>query len=199
MKKESDRALLEQQDEELIRLIQKGSITAVERLYVNYKGLIYNIAINFLKENGLAQMYFDDLVDIGTDTLMKCAQRYTINEDNSFLNYWWSVTNNQFNTFLRKTINTGVIYFDPILVEASDICLFDSTRPSPSKSVDNVYKEIIKVNKHRFTASERVFLEYYIQGLKPLEIADVMGINRSKLYRIKKTAINKLNKIIKSN
>ena len=195
----NDRALLEQRDEELIALIQKGSITAVERLYEVYKGLIYNISITFLKENGLAQMYLDDLVDIATDALLRCSQKYVICEDNSFLNYWWSVTNNQFASFLRKTINTGVVYFDPYLVEASEICLFDSNKSVSMKNNDNSYKEFMRHNRQRFTVDERAFLDYYMQGLKPLEIAEILSWNKSKLYRIKKSAMNKLNKIIKSN
>ena len=152
LKRVNDRALLEQRDEELIALIQKGSITAVERLYGVYKGLIYNISITFLKENGLAQMYLDDLVDIATDALLRCSQKYVICEDNSFLNYWWSVTNNQFASFLRKTINTGVVYFDPYLVEASEICLLDSNKSFSQTALGRGVKYDVQFFKSSYTS-----------------------------------------------
>ena len=199
MKKTSDRTLLEQQDEELISMVQKGSIVAIEKLYESYKGLIYTVSITFLKENGLAQMYFDDLIDIATDTLLRCSQKYTIGNDNSFLNYWWGVTKNQFGSFLRKTVSTGIVYFDPNLVETSEICLFDSSHSTPTKGVEFTIEQIIKNNSDVFTLDERVFIEYFIQGLKPLEISELLSWNRSKMYRIKRSAMNKLNKIIKSN
>ena len=199
LKKASDRELLEQQDEELIMLIQKGSITAVEKLYDIYKGLIYNAALNFMNENGLAQMYLDDLVDVATDTLLRCSQKYIVDEKNSFLNYWWGVTHNQFNSFLRKTVNSGIVYFDPFLVETSEVCLCDSTRPALSRNADFSFREIIRHNKEIFTVNESIFVKYFLDGLKPLEIAQMMSWNKAKLYRIKKSAMNKLNKIIKSN
>ena len=132
----SDRTLLEQQDEELIVLIQKGSITAIEKLYEIYKGLIYNVSISYLKDNKIAQMYLDDLIDIATDTLLRCSQKYVIDPNNSFLNYWWGVTKNQFSSFLRKMANSGIVYFDPILVEASEIYLSDSISSAPTKGVE---------------------------------------------------------------
>lgn len=199
MKKSTEKILLEKQDEELVKLIQEGDKVAIETLYLRYKGLIYEVSYKYMKEHGVAQMYLDDLVDIATDGLFFAIKQFTVGQDNSFLNLWWAVVEKRHTTFLQKTINSRIVFFDPVVIENAEKSILSDSQKSACAGLSASIIEIIHKNAGRFSDDERCFLELYILGYKPLEIAEQFSWERNKLYRIKKKAMNKLNMIIKSN
>ena len=197
--KSTEKILLERQDEELVKLIQEGNQEALECLYIRYKGLIYEASFQYLIENNIAQMYLDDLIDVATECLFIAIKQFTVGEDGSFLNTWWMITNRHQTKFLKKTIESRVSYYDPLIIENVGTSQLSDSHIDISRGVD--ISIIDRINKYAelFTLDERCFLEYYILGYKPLEIAEFFTWGKSKLYRVKKKAMLKLNKIIKSN
>ena len=199
MQKSTEKILLERQDEELVKLIQEGNKEALEALYIRYQGLIYEVSYKYMLENGVAQMYLDDLVDVAIDGLFKAIETFTVGRDSSFLNLWWIIVERRQATFLQKTIETRVAYFDPLVIENCEISFLSDSHVDNSRSVDTSILDRIRKHADEFTQNERCYLEYFILGYKPLEIAEFFSWNRSRMYRIKKKAMDKLNKIIKSN
>ena len=198
MLKSNEKILLERADEELVKLIQEGNKEALEALYIRYKGLIYELTYKYMLENNIAQMYLDDLIDVAVEALFTAADKYIVGQDKSFLNFWWAVVDRRQVTFLQETIDTHVLCYDPHFIENAGSLLSDSQAEVVDEIGISIF-EIIKNNEHRFSQMERCFLEYYILGYKPLEIAEFFSWDRSKLYRVKRKALDKLNKIIKSN
>ncbi len=194
----SNKLLLERQDEELVKQIQNGDRQALEVLYARYYGLIYEISYKFMFEYNVAQMYFDDLVDTAIDGLLIATKKFMPDKDNSFLNFWWAIVDRRHMTFLQKIIQTRMSPYDPYECDNLSNELSDSNLETHLgvgvSLLETIHKEI-----NAFSREEKIFLEYYILGYKPLEIAEFFSWNRQKLYRIKKKAMDKLNKIIKSN
>ena len=199
MFKNDKKALLVSRDEELVKLIQEGNQLALDELYIRYKGLIYEVTYKYMITHNIAQMYLDDFIDVGIDSLIVAAKSFTVGQDWSFLSFWWVIMERKQNDFLSKTIESRVSYFDPMTFEYLATSLNDS---SPNNDIDvmsHSLKETIRKYSGLFTDEEMCFLEYYLAGYQPLEIADLLSWNKSKLYRIKKKATSKLNKIFKSN
>ena len=197
--KSTEKILLERQDEELVKLIQEGNKEALEVLYIRYKGLIYESSYCYMIENHVAQMYLDDLVDVAVDALFIAVKDFVVGENKSFLNYWWLIANRRQTTFLQKTIDAKVLYYDPHIIENASVASLSDSQTETNNDMNTAFIKIISNNASAFSQNERCFLEYYILGYKPLEIAEFFSWNKSKLYRIKKKAMDKLNKIIKSN
>ena len=199
MLKNSEKALLEKRDEELVSLIQEGNQKALEELYIRYKGLIYEISYKYMMNNNVAQMYLDDLIDVATDCLMVASNSFTVGQDWSFLSFWWAITERKQKEFLTRTIEKRITYYDPCIYELVSIGLHDSHSHLGTEGLGVSIIETIHKHASVFTEEELCYLEYYLLGYKPLEIAELFNLNRSRLYRIKKKAMNKLNKIFKSN
>ena len=144
-------------------------------------------------------MYFDDLIDIATESFIKATYDYQIDNDNSFLNYWWVITDRQQTSFLRKVIETKVTYYDSIAIDSNEFHIFDYEKYVDTINLGTTFEEILNTNKSLFTEDEFTYLNLFLSGYKPLEIADMCSWKRNKVYRVKNIALRKLNKIIKSN
>ena len=188
MHKSDEKRLLERQDEELVKLIQEGKQEALETLFNRYKGFIYEVSLTFMIENHIAQMYFDDLMEVAIDCLLIACQDFLVDQGKSFLNYWWGITDKRLMTFLQRIIDLRQVTYDRNIFP--DL---------PDSNAEQIVYESFKKYHDRFTTEEKCLLEYLHLGYKPLEIAEFFSWNKSKLYRIKKKALDKLNKIIKSN
>ena len=198
MAKSTAKILLERQDEELVKLIQEGNKEALEVLYIKYKGLIYESSYCYMIENHVAQMYLDDLVDVAIEALFIATRDFVVGDNNCFLNYWWLIANRRQATFLQKTIDAKVLYYDPYVIENASIASLSDSRIETNNDMNTAFVKIITNHASEFSQEERCFLEYFILGYKPLEIAEFFSWNKSKLYRIKRKAMDKLNRIIKS-
>ena len=144
-------------------------------------------------------MYFDDLIDIATESFIKATYDYQIDNDNSFLNYWWVITDRQQTSFLRKVKETKVTYYDSIAIDSNEFHIFDYEKYVDTINLGTTFEEILNTNKSLFTEDEFTYLNLFLSGYKPLEIADMCSWKRNKVYRVKNIALRKLNKIIKSN
>ena len=199
MDKSTEKILLERQDEELIILIKEGSRESLATLYQRYKGLIYEISYKYMFEHDIAQMYLDDLVDVATESLFLAIDKFEVGQEKSFLNFWWAITERGQTRFLQETIEKSVSFYDPKIIENTAISGLLDSRIDMGFDIGISFLETIHKNINFFTQNERIFLEYFILGYKPLEIATFFSWSRPTLYRIKKKAIDKLNMIIKSN
>ena len=199
MYKKNDRVVLEREDEDLIKLIRDGNKLAYDALYRRYKGFIYDVSYRFMVANKIAQMYLDDLIDVATECLIDSIKNYTIGEQYSFLNYWWAITEKNHMRFLKKIIDSRTFVYDPYLMETNEVLLFDSSAFSSTDFLALSLLEIIEQHKELFGEDEMIFIQLFLQGYKPLEIAEKLSWNKPKVYRTKKNAMLKLNKIIKSN
>ena len=198
MPRSYEKELLVRGDEELVILIQQGDEKAFETLFYRYKGLIYEVSYRFMLDYIVAQMYFDDLIDVAIDGLFIATREFTINKDMSFLNYWWSIVERHQLTFLNKIIDSRIIYCQPSVIENTGVSLSDSEIRNLQGLESSIYDRITK-NYNLFSQEEMLYLEHYLLGYKPLEIAEFLSWNKSKLYRIRKKSMDKLNKIFKSN
>lgn len=199
MLKRQSKVLLEKEDEELVKMVQDGNEQVLEQLYVKYKGLIYEVSYKYMMNNKIAQMYLDDLIDIATECLLIACKDFNVGQDRSFLNYWWAIVERRQKDFQKKAIESRVYYYDPFMIENSVSSLSDS---HPRGGYEGVFVSIIEtINKNEdlFTQDERIYLKYFLIGYKPIEIAELLSWNKSKMYRVKNKAMDKLNKIIKSN
>ena len=149
-------------------------------------------------DKNIPQSYFDDLIDIGIECLFVALKDFRVGEDNSFLNYWWKIVERRQLTFVQDIFESRILYFDPFYLDNTGHLLMDVPNKSEHLASENILR-IIHKNEEHFSQDERNFLEYYILGYKPLEIAEFFSWNKSRLYRTKKRAMDKLNKIIKSN
>lgn len=181
------KSLLKQKDEELVELIQKGNKEALSELFTKYIGLIYKVSFQFMVDKEIAQMYFENLYDIALDGLYIACRDYRKSVGTPFINFWWSIVERRHLTYWQELSSIKNI------AEQSD----DIDRIGNGQLISNAI-EIIAEHKD-FTVDEKIFLTSTLLGFKPLEIAEQNGWNRPKLYRTKSKAMDKLNKIFKSN
>ena len=198
MPKSESKRLLERQDEELVKLIQQGDNEAFEILFKRYEGLIYKLCYKFMTDYNIAQMYFDDLVDIAMFGLIKGTKDYVVDEEKSFLNYWWSIVDRHHMTFLSKLIDSKTTCYDPRIIEKT-LSTMNSLQSSSANNLGLSIFDILNEYSKVFSTDELNFLKHMYSGFEPLEIAEFFSWSKAKIYRLRRKAIRKLNKINKSN
>lgn len=185
--------------EELVALYQDGVSEVVGIIYVRFQGLIYKIAYDYCAEKKISQMYVDDFVDIAVDCLYKALESFNIETNHHFKNYWWTYVSHNFTNEFRKISRLRNYSVDPYIIETSGYFLSENNYDSIGKDLEQFINELIKKNERKFNKQEKQFLRYFLEGFEMKEIAFFMGSNHSKVYRLRKSVLTKLNKIIKSN
>lgn len=194
-----EKALSKLSDEELVEYYQNGYNEAIGIIYTRYKGLIIVITTDYFKLNGIAQMYYDDFVDIATDCLFRAMDTYDSNKNGHLKNYWWTFVKRSFVNEYRHIARIESIVVDPSLLEKGRFHLMDTTIEKKRFNVDEFIDDILEKYPDQFTKMEKRYLEYLKDGFEIKEIAFFMGTNLSKVYRLRLKVMGKLNKIIKSN
>lgn len=193
----SKKSFLKWQDEELVKLIRQGDRDAFNELGKRYIGLIYEITQKNIRDFNIAQMYFDDLIDIAQECLFVAVDNYITGQEKSFLNFWWSIVNLRQKSFYFDVVETKVLTLSPKLIEST------FSEPTIGDGMDieeykRKAKEFIQKHKSVFTIDELTYLDYHLMFFEPLEVALVLSWSKPKIYRVRRSALAKLNRL-KSN
>lgn len=148
----------------------------------------------------------EDLISIGTIGLIKAITTFNPKKGNRLAAYASKCVENEILMYLRskKKSNRDVSLYEPIGTdhEGNDIRLYDVIESDEDEVPDKIYlKDNIQLlYKHlesRLTPREQLVLRkrYGLYNSKPCtqkEVAALLGISRSYVSRIEKTAIEKL-------
>ena len=176
-------------------MIAQGSKRAFELLFCKFQGLIYKRVFEFTKKYNIPQMYHDDLTSEATDALVTAVRRYIYSPDSTFISFWWSIVEHKFVSFLRRIADTKVFYFDPGFLENEVMYLSDYDLREPSMLTIDIVLEICRRAKIELNNDETRMLKLFIEGYKTSELPDIFSWTKTKVYRIRKKLMEKLNKI----
>lgn len=148
----------------------------------------------------------EDLISIGTIGLIKAITTFNPKKGNRLAAYASKCVENEILMYLRskKKSNRDVSLYEPIGTdhEGNDIRLYDVIESDEDEVPDKIYLKdniqlLYKQLESRLTPREQLVLRkrYGLYNSKPCtqkEVAALLGISRSYVSRIEKTAIEKL-------
>ena len=147
-------------------------------------------------------MYFEDFIDAATDCLFKALETFDTEKDTKFRNYWWTLVSRSFINEYRLIVRHRNVCIDPLSLDTRKYYLKDRVISAKKFGIEEIIDLTLKKYPRKFNELEKQFLGYLKEGFAMKEIVFFMGVNRSKVYRLRNTVISKirkLNKIIKSN
>jgi RNA polymerase sporulation-specific sigma factor len=189
------------EEKALFRLARQGDKGARERLIEHNLRLVAHI----VKKYYSTSKYTDDLVSIGTVGLIKAIDSYDVENGAKFATYASKCLQNEILMFFRaqkkhtcevsinETIDTDK---DGNPLTYSDVIACDDTIAEDIEL--KIYsKKAIEIVKRCLNDRERqiIVLRYGLNNSKPVtqrEIATALGISRSYVSRIEKSAIEKI-------
>ena len=187
-------------DEDLVFIIQQGNPTPFTELFNRFNGLFYAVSYSYMNEHHIPYLYLDDLISISTDSLMLAIKKYT-HGSTKFMSFWWSIVITKFKNYYEKNKSLQLACGEENFHEKQRFKMQD-IEPVNEPEYDPLSEELILLinkNINKFTKEEAMFFQFTFLGYKSLEIGQIVEWNRSKLFRIRRSALDKLNMIIKSN
>lgn len=137
---------------------------------------------------------YQDIVQHGYLTIIKCINMYKKNND-SFNGYVINAIKNNYNALLRGNIKN--------YKEIPNDTLLDLERPGYEFTIEEqiiAYEEAEKLHKaiNNLDTLEKIIIqEFYFNDKSIADISTELNISTTKLYRLKKTILNKLYNILK--
>ncbi|MBQ4575781.1 MAG: RNA polymerase sporulation sigma factor SigK [Clostridia bacterium] len=194
-----------EEEKRCFRLAREGDAAAREKLIVHNLRLVAHI----VKKYYTAYKNQDDLISIGTIGLIKAIDSFDIDNGARFATYASKCLQNEILMFFRsqKKLGCEVSLDETIDVDKDgnpltyiDIISCDDTIADDLDMKIKISKAI-RVIENTLDERERsiIILRYGLSGRKPLtqrEIAAHMGISRSYVSRIEKSALEKINDYI---
>ena len=187
-------------DEELVFTIQNGNKEAFLELYKRYNGLFYTVSYSFMNNYHIPHLYLDDFISVATDSLLLAVNKFQSSE-NRFVSFWWSITITKFKNYYAKNTSIQLACAEESFLDKQRNKLQD-VEPSKEYELDPLNEDMIATinnNIKKFTKDEIVYLQFAFIGYSPLEIGKIIEWKKSKLFRIRRNALSKLNMIKKSN
>ena len=187
-------------DEDLVLLVQKGNSKAFGELYRRYYGLFHTLSYSFMNNNHIPHLYLEDFISVATDSLTIAIEKYNIGQTR-FVSFWWSIVVTKFKNYYAKNADLQLACNEDNFLEQKRNKMQDVEAIS-GYEYNPLSEEIIWIinsNINKFTQDEVVYLQFAFMGYKATEIGQITDWKKSKLFRIRKSALNKLNMIIKSN
>lgn len=187
-------------DEDLVFIIQKGNHKAFTELFSRLNGLFYSVSYSFMVENHIPNLYLDDLIGISTDSFMIAVEKY-VQGTTKFVSFWWSIVMTKFRNYYAKNKDLQLACGEENFHETQRFKLQD-VEPVSEPEYNPLSDELVVLinnNINKFTKEEVLYLQFTFLGYKPLEVGEIVEWDRSKLFRIRRKALHKLNMIIKSN
>ena len=187
-------------DEELVNIIQQGNKEAFLELYKRFNGLFYSVSYSFMNNYHIPHLYLDDFISVATDSLMVAVEKY-VPGDNKFISFWWSIALLKFKNYYSKNADLQLSCSEEAFLDKKRQKLKDS-EPVSEYEMDPITEDMIETineNISKFTKDEIIFLQFAFIGYKPLEIGNIVEWKKSKMFRVRRNALNKLNMIKKSN
>ncbi len=173
---------------------------AFTELFNRFNGLFYSISYSFMKDYHIPHLYLDDLISISTESLMLAIEKYSAGIT-KFVSYWWSISITKFKNYYAKNKDLQLAcgtedFRDNQRYKMQDAEIVSEPEYSP---ISDELIELINKYIDKFTKEEIKFLQLTFMEYKPIEIGEIIQWERSKLFRIRRKALTKLNMIIKSN
>ena len=184
----------------MVFIIQKGNMKAFTELYKRFNGLFYTVSYSFMNNNHIPNLYLDDFISISSEALMLAISKYN-QGPTKFLSFWWSITITKFKNHYAKNSDLQLSCNEEGFQETRRFQLQDSepTNPEEYNPLSEELIAVINKNINKFSKDEVMFLHFTFIGYKSDEIGKIIEWKKSKLFRIRRSALNKLNMIIKSN
>ena len=196
-------------EEEEIRRIKEyknGSLEARNILIEHNLRLVAHISKKYISAVKLSSADFDDLVSIGTIGLIKGIDSFNPEKNVRVVTYVSRCIENEILMYIRSTKKSiGDIFLqDPVGhdFDGNEITVMDVIRSEENPVPDEVGQRIEMadiINKMKDVLNERELLIlkmryglYRGEEITQREIADMLGISRSYVSRIEKSAIEKL-------
>lgn len=187
-------------DEELVNIIKQGNKEAFLELYKRFNGLFYTVSYSFMNNYHIPHLYLDDFISVATDSLMLAVEKFD-SKENKFVSFWWSIAITKFKNYYAKNTTLQLSCAEDTFLDKQRNKLQD-VEPSSEYEVDPLTEDMISTinqNISKFTKDEIIFLQFSFFGYSSLEIGKIIEWKRSKLFRVRRNALNKLNMIKKSN
>ena len=156
-------------DNELIALHKGGDLTAFNRLYDRYKGLIKSLSKSYYLLGGDC----DDLAQEGLLGLLKAANTFDANVGASFKTYATICILSNIKTAIRLSLKKGNIPLN----SASDISGEDVSLPNPEDLVigEEGGRELMTRIETALSGFELDVIKLYLDGHNYSEIAKILG------------------------
>ena len=187
-------------DEELVNIIKQGNKEAFLELYKRFNGLFYTVSYSFMNNYHIPHLYLDDFISVATDSLMLAVEKFE-SKENKLVSFWWSITIMKFKNYYAKNTTLQLSCAEDTFLDKQRNKMQD-VEPSSEYEVDPLTEDMIATinqNISMFTKDEIIFLQFSFFGYSSLEIGKIIEWKRSKLFRIRRNALDKLNMIKKSN
>ncbi|WBW96784.1 sigma-70 family RNA polymerase sigma factor [Oceanirhabdus sp. W0125-5] len=163
---------------------KNGEEEALGEIIELFKGYIIKEALRYK----IPSMEFDDIVQYGYLTVLKCIKSYKL-ESNSFYGYVIRGIKNNFNYMVRKHKTNRVVYYDNEIVDIMGVDEF---------SIEEhimIYEDVKWLREIIDTLSEEeqeLIKCYFLEGMKLVNYAKVKGIPYSTMIYKKKELLKKL-------
>ena len=194
LKKEEEQACFE--------AMAAGDRSAREKLILHNMRLVAHI----IKKYGMPQPEQEELISIGTIGLVKAVDSFDCSKGARFATYASRCIENEILMHLRarKKTSREVSLYEPIGTdrESNEIQLFDVIETDDQEAHRKIEEkdDILKLYQHvesKLSTRERLVLKmryglYNEEEYTQREIAKLLGISRSYVSRIEKSAIEKL-------
>ena len=193
--------LSKEEEEECFRLMKKGDEKAREKLILHN----LRLAAHIVKKYAVGEKNQEDLLSVSTIGLIKAIDSYNIDGATRFATYAGKCMQNEILMYYRaqKKIRNEVSINETIDIDKDGNPLtFEDIISSDDCIADNLFirvssENLSKIIKEKLTERERkiIYERYGLSGDKPKtqrDIAEEMGISRSYVSRIEKSALDKL-------
>ena len=118
-----------------------------------------------------------------------------------FVSFWWSVVITKFKNYYAKNNDLQLACGEEQFRESRRLKMQDVEDGITSEynPLSEELIELINRNINKFSKEEALYLQFVFLGYKNSQIGDIIQWKKTKLFRIRRSALNKLNMIIKSN
>jgi RNA polymerase sporulation-specific sigma factor len=197
-------------DEEIIQLIRAQDHKAIDYIMEKYKNLVRQKARTLFLIGGDK----DDLIQEGMIGLYKAIHDFKKEKDNSFYNFAHLCISRQIYSAIKASnrkknspLNNYISLYTPAYNENSEQgesgslidLMISNNKLNPEEMI--IDKENVSVIEYelgnKLSAFEREVLEFYIEGLKYMQIAEKMGKEPKSIDNALQRIKGKLNQVLK--
>jgi RNA polymerase sporulation-specific sigma factor len=197
-------------DEEILELIKHGDQPAIDYLMEKYKYLVRSKAKALFLIGGDK----DDLIQEGMIGLYKAIRDYQSGKDNSFFNFADLCVSRQIYSAIKASnrkknipLNTYISLYSPVYGDSNDAeekeslvdIIYQKNVSNPEELViDKENTSMIEYELvRRLSDLEKQVLDLYMQDLKYLQIAEVLGKEPKTIDNALTRIKTKLNQVLK--
>ena len=197
--------LSQSEEDECLRLVRQGDYSAREKLILHN----LRLAAHIVKKYSSSGKNTDDLMSISTIGLIKAIDSYKPENGTKFATYAGKCMQNEILMYFRsqKKLQSEISINETIDVDKEGNPLtYGDIISSDDNIADNLHiklsgEKMRRIVEKALTQRERVIIimRYGLDGSKPLcqrEIAEKLGISRSYVSRIEKSALEKIRTLL---